>query len=750
MDTADQPILRDIVLLGGGHSHVVLLRRFGMKPLPGVRLTLICRDTHTPYSGMLPGYIAGHYGYDEIHIDLRRLAEFAGARFYHDEAVGLDRAARHVLCSARPPVAYDRLSINIGATPRLSVPGAEHAVPVKPINRLNDRWLALLERVRSRPGPMRLAVVGAGAAGVELTLALQHRLRNELRSLGRDPDELEFHLLCADAQILPTHNAWVRRRFAQLLQQRGAVVHTRAQVSAVEPGRLHTHGAGSLEASEIIWATDAAGAPWLAKTGLELDGRGFIKVSQTLQSVTDPDIFAAGDIASMVDHPREKAGVFAVRQGRPLAENLRRSVQGRPLRRYRPQRRWLALISTGDRAAVASRGEIGFAGAWVWYLKDRIDRRFMTRFSELTAMSARPPPVELALSEPERREAEAAVGMRCAGCGAKVAADPLAGALARLRPPGREDVLVGLDAPDDAAVIRVPSGKTLVQSVDFFRAFVSDPYLFGRIAANHALSDIFAMGAQAQTAMAMVTVPPGLQAKVADTVYQLMAGALASLEQDGCALVGGHTGEGRELSLGFAVTGLADEAALLRKSGLRAGDALLLGKPLGTGVLLAAQARLQARGRWIDAALASMSQSSRRAMECLLAHEARACTDVSGFGLAGHLFEMLRASTVDAQLSLAALPVLEGAEACSEAGILGELQRANLRSGEAVVEARERGPRYPLLFDPQTAGCLLAAVPTARAAACLQALRQLGYAGAAIIGTVRERAGDGPRIVVEA
>ncbi|MEI7785894.1 MAG: FAD-dependent oxidoreductase, partial [Betaproteobacteria bacterium] len=184
MQTPETPVVRDIVLVGGGHSHAVLLRRWAMRPLPGVRLTLICRDTHTPYSGMLPGHIAGHYTFEQVHIDLRTLAQAAGARFFRSEVIGLDRSAGRVLCQGRPPVPYDRVSINIGATPRLGVPGAaSYALPVKPIERFHRHWLELLQRVRSHSGRLRLAVVGAGAGGVELLLALQWRLRGELKAL---------------------------------------------------------------------------------------------------------------------------------------------------------------------------------------------------------------------------------------------------------------------------------------------------------------------------------------------------------------------------------------------------------------------------------------------------------------------------------------------------------------------------------------------------------------------------------------
>jgi selenide,water dikinase len=346
---------------------------------------VICTDVHTPYSGMLPGYVAGHYDYDEVHIDLNRLAVFADARLYRDEVIGLDRANRKVLCRNRPPVPYDVLSINTGSTPQLhDVPGAyQNAIAVKPITRFNDRWLALLDRVQKHVGTTTVAVVGAGAGGVELLLAMQFRLRNELRVLGRDPDDLTFHLFTNNANILPTHNTRVRRTFDAVLAARGVRVHRNAAVAQVSAGRLQTSSGEWVDADEMVWVTRAGGAVWLLDTGLALDADGFIQVTDTLQTVTDSNIFAAGDIAAMVNYPLEKAGVFAVRQGPPLARNLRLSVQGAALKPYRPQRRWLALISTGDQYAVASRGWLGFAGAWVWRWKDWIDRSFMRKFQDL-------------------------------------------------------------------------------------------------------------------------------------------------------------------------------------------------------------------------------------------------------------------------------------------------------------------------------------------------------------------------------
>src|SRR5438309_1612753 len=204
-------IAQDLVLVGGGHAHVHVLKSFGMRPAPGVRVTLVTRDVETPYSGMLPGYVAGHYSFEECHIDLGRLTSFAGARLIRDEAIGLDRDAGTVFTRDHPPIRYDVLSIDIGSAPRSDdVPGAaEHAIAVKPIDRFAARWEALLARTREMPR-LRLAVVGGGAGGVELALSAQHRLA------GLKGDTVEVTLVTREA-LLPSHNARVRKLFDQIL-----------------------------------------------------------------------------------------------------------------------------------------------------------------------------------------------------------------------------------------------------------------------------------------------------------------------------------------------------------------------------------------------------------------------------------------------------------------------------------------------------------------------------------------------------
>ena len=744
MRKSQTPIVKDLVLAGGGHSHVTVLKRFGMKPMPCVRLTLVCRDVHTPYSGMLPGLIAGHYSFDDAHIDLGPLARFAGARLYHEEVVGLDLEEKKLICRGRPPIPYNLLSLNIGSTPDLSqTPGAaENVVPVKPINSFIRRWERLSERILTTRRRLRIGVIGAGAGGVELTLAVQNRLQTLLAEASPPADLPEFHLFSASEQILPTHSPGARTRFDRVLESRGVHVHRGAEIMEVHEGGVHCKNGEKLDLDEILWVTQAGAAPWIRAAGLDVDEKGFVKVNASLQSTSHPEVFAAGDIAAVVNHPREKAGVFAVRQGRPLEGNLRRALLERPLKPFAPQKNFLSLITTGDKWAVASRGNWSLAGKLVWHWKDWIDRRFMRKFNVLPEMSTNEKSdVPHGLASGETLKEISAAAMRCGGCGAKVGATVLSRALSQIKSISREDILIGLNEPDDAAVVSVPEGKVMVHTVDYLRAIVDDPYIFGKIVAHHSLGDIFAMGSEPQSALAIATLPYGLEAKVEDTLTQLLTGATEVLSAAHTALVGGHTSEGAELSLGFVINGLSDPKKVLRKGGMRPGDCLILTKPIGTGALFAADMRLKARGRWISGAVASMLQSNQESAACLGRHGATACTDVTGFGVLGHLVEMTKSSGVDAELHLDSIPVLEGAEETVAAGIVSSLQPQNVRLRRAIrnLESASRHPRYPLIYDPQTAGGFLATMAADRAKDCLKELKSLGYTRAAIIGSVLEK-----------
>ena len=734
-----KPVQTDIVLVGGGHSHVDVLKRFGMKPQPGVRLTLIARDLLTPYSGMVPGLIAQHYTSAECHIDLRPLAAFASARLIHAPATGLDLSNNVVHVAGRPPVRFDLLSLDTGSTPSSAgIAGAENALPVKPIDRFLACQAEMVTKIAEKQGPFHIVVVGGGAGGVELTLSLDQQLRRDAASLKSSPGELSLTIVEAADRLLPSYNAAARHRILRALDARKIGVHTGTKIERIEARNVALSNGETLAADRTILVTNGGAPPWLADCGLALDDRGFVRVDDNLRSPTHANVFAAGDLASMDSHALPKSGVHAVRQGPFLAENLRRTASGDPLKPYRPQKQTLALITTGDRNAIAARGSLSIAGAWVWRWKDWIDRRWMRKYQELPDMSAQ---------NSAGGDADVLEDMRCGGCGAKVPAPILRRALGRLPPQSKDGLAQGLEAPDDAAVLIPPPGKALVQTVDQFRAFVDDPYLFARIAANHCLGDVFAMGAEPHSALAAVMLPHDGEDKIAEDLYQLLAGAIETLAEAGAVLAGGHTGEGAEMAFGLTVNGYADPATLLRKSGLKPGDALILTKPLGTGVLFAADMRTKASSAWIEAAFTSMLRSTGPCVPILRSHGATACTDVTGFGLLGHLVEMLQASGTDAVLDLDAIPLLAGAAGLSVDGIESTLKPDN-QSAVAAHHDPATHIAYPLLFDPQTAGGLLFGVPQDRADACLAELRKTAAPDAAIIGRTVERQGDDPMVTL--
>ncbi len=380
----------DIVLIGGGHAHVHVVRAFGERPLSDVRVTLVARDIATPYSGMLPGVIAGLYAPEQAHIDLKRLAEACGVRFIHAEAIGIDRAAKRVFLAAGPPITYDMLSINVGIAPDLgAIKGAaQHGIAVKPIGAFAAKLQDLRDRCR-HGAVRRIAVIGGGAGGVELLLSVRTRLRADAAAEGRDVDLL-FALVTAKA-LLATHNSAVRRAFERHLAAAAVEVHDYRPVVELADGCVVCRDGKVIPADAMLLATAGAPPAWLAATGLALDPRGFLAVTSTLQVANDPAVFAAGDCAELIETPRERAGVYAVRAGPPLAENLARRARGALPLPWSPQRHHLALISTGERHAVASRGPFMVQGAWVWAAKDWIDRRWIGVYQRPQLMAVRRP-----------------------------------------------------------------------------------------------------------------------------------------------------------------------------------------------------------------------------------------------------------------------------------------------------------------------------------------------------------------------
>jgi len=703
MRDATVPLVKELVLVGGGHAHALVLRRWGMRPVPGARLTLINPGPSAPYTGMLPGHIAGHYDRDSLEIDLVRLARFAGARLILGSVDAIDPVARRVSVPGRAPLAYDLLSIDIGITSDMAdLPGfAEHGVAAKPLARFADRWEAFC----AGDGPARIAVVGGGVAGVELALACAERMKG----LGRAAE------ITVIEKGTVLEGVASRNRLLDALESYGITQIEGVTPVAVTAAAVRLEDGRTIASDLTIGAAGAVPQAWLARCGMEMKD-GFLVVDDQLRSVSHPEVYGAGDCVHLRHAPRPKAGVYAVRAAPVLAWNLRADLTGTQRRPFRPQREFLKLVSLGAKDAVADKAGYALSGRLMWRWKDWIDQRFMDRFRHLPAMPPAVPPAGAARGVAQ----ELAGPAPCGGCGAKLGAGALSG-------------LLGGQPGDDAAVIAVGGARQVI-STDHLRGFTEDPALVARAAAVHAMGDIWAMGAKPQTALATVILPRMATRMQGAWLDEVMAAARAVFDGEGVAVVGGHSSMGAELTLGFTVTGLL-EGDPITLAGARPGDALILSRSIGTGVALAAEMRMLATGAEVAATWAQMATPQGTAA-AILSRAAHAMTDVTGFGLAGHLGNICAASGVGAEVTLEAIPLLPGALRLSRAGVRSTLHPQNRAALEGRVEAPDT-PLGALVFDPQTAGGMLAAVPEAKAAGLVADLRAAGL-DAARIGQATE------------
>ena len=699
------PDTRDLVFVGGGHAHALVLRMWGMNPLPGVRLTVIDPQAAAPYTGMLPGHIAGHYSREELDIDLVRLARFAGARLIQGRAVAMDLSEQVVTVEGYGAVPYDVASVDVGITSDMpAIPGfSENGVAAKPLGRYSAEWADFLER-----GGGDVAVIGGGLAGVELSMAMSHALG----SRGRVS-------LIERGAVLAEQSDRHQRILRKELERWGVALHEQANIAQVQSDCVLLDDDTRVPADMTVGAAGARPHDWLAQTGLALE-RGFIRVDAHLRT-SNPNVYACGDCCHQDPSPRPKAGVYAVRAAPILLNNLKAALGAGQVKAFRPQKTFLKLISLGDKRALADKGGFGPQGALMWKWKDHIDQKFMNMFRDLKPMAG--PAVPAQVADGVREELGGGKPL-CGGCGAKVAAGPLRAALANVTPTSHPDLVTG--PGDDAAIVQMGE-VTQVITTDHLRAFWEDPKVFARITTIHALGDIFAMGARPQTALVNLTLPrmsPRLQER---RLAEVMEGITGALAECGAALAGGHTALGAELSLGLTLTGILDGPART-KAGAQVGDALILTRPLGSGVIMAAEMQLAADGR--DVAALLRAQVEPRTAEANALHGVHALTDVTGFGLGGHLGEMLEASRCGAVIDLSAVPAYSGARELLARGQKSSLHDLNRTAApiDGLIP-----PEAEILYDPQTAGGFLAAVPQSDVPALIAVLKATG-AQPAVIG----------------
>ncbi len=749
MNKNSTPVVTDLVLLGGGHANIQVLKMMAMNPLGGLRITLISDQTHSPYSGMIPGYLAGYYTYEDCHFDLRRLCEELGLRFIKAKIIGIDPQRKKIRLENRADISYDCASINVGIEPRsiekLAQESAFKIIPLKPISQFITHWDQLMADLKEYNGndSLPLAVVGAGAAGVEISIILK-------MLIDKNHWNATVSLIHRHDTLVSEKDRQAQNQLLKTLNVLNINLSQNTEVLEVQENGLVLKGANGFVHTDVFYraliATQAAAPKWFKDSGLPVNQDGFLMVTEKLLVEHEDSLFAAGDCIHFSPSPLKKAGVYAVRQGMTLEHNIRAFfTRQSSLKNFHPKTNVLSLITIGDRKALVHQDSASLlrvlSPALLWTVKDWIDRRFMARFQAET-FAVNPGQVNKVMPEPKSSLVpEDWQDNTCGGCGSKLGASTLTQSLNKLTIPPDDFVLLGVKDWEDCALTQVSENTLCLQTIDQFRSFISDPFLLGQIATQHALSDIYAMGGIAKTVQVGLTLCAASEKIHGEDIFQVMSGVLDILTKNATALVGGHTGEGAELAIAIAVQGEVAPKQILRKQLTEPGNQLILTKPIGTGVIFAANMLAQANGKWVDAALLSMLQSNKTALETIRVFAVSGCTDITGFGLLGHAFEMLSKNSdnrLGIKIDYKAIPLFDGVTQLFEKGYFASIAGKNFESLRTVLSADINNQNFPALFDPQTSGGLLFSVPFHQTEGCLKALHQNGISKACVIGEVIE------------
>ncbi|WP_320665067.1 selenide, water dikinase SelD [Prochlorococcus sp. MIT 1223] len=698
-----------LVLAGGGHSHALMLMRWAANSQfrPKGLITLVNRNSTTIYSGMFPGVIAREYCWNDAQIDLRVLADRAEVVLVIDEILGLNAKEKTLFLKHRPNLNFSRISLDFGSSTNTSkfnqsLNSEALAIPIKPFNKALD--FIKSEDIRSSASKEKtFSVIGAGFAGLEIAFALRKRWPER-------PLQLQFTSKKLSEKIKNV-----------LISERISLVERDVPISG-----------------PALLCTGNQPPEWIKNSGLPLEVSGRISTLATFQSTLYPYVFAVGDCGVLKESPRPPSGVWAVRAASKLARNIERQTEGKKLLVWKPQKRALQIVGGPFKPEVdlawAFWGEklIG-PHPWIWFWKKFIDRRFMRMFDDISMMASH------SQNDDEKK--------LCRGCAAKLASEPLREALKESNVNGLEN-----NSEDAALVFKSSSGENLIQSVDGFPSLISDPWLNARLTALHACSDIWATGGVVISAQPIVTLPAVPDGVQKELLVQVLGGIRSALEPQDARIIGGHTLESRSqtpgiianaIQISLSVNGLiSSENKAWNKNGLQEGDVILLSRSLGSGVIFAASMQGAVDPSDLDFAIAQMNLSQHSLLLNLFNKQSQqcnsdafhACTDITGFGLLGHLWEMLSSSNsklleneltpLKIILMAEAIPSFPGVLRLLAAGHRSTFASANRRFwrlfepkgnmgswfewdlGNIPLESKHHQQIMELIVDPQTCGPL--------------------------------------------
>jgi len=693
------PITNDLVLIGGGHSHLSVLMKLSKKPLNGNRITLITNEIDTPYSGMIPGYIEGIYSWRDSHIDLYRLCLKLNVRFIHAEVERVSAHEKEIYFKDRPKIKFDVLSINTGiqSNNREIKGAAKYCLPVKPISKLANNFLNKITNFKS------IAFIGGGAGSVELALAIKKRFLN----INQD---IKITIITGKRGLLSTFPQKTKLTSLKTLEKFKIDIIEYKRVLEVKPKQIILSDKSMLKIDKAILSTNSMTPKWLAKSDILLTKDNYILVNKSFQT-NYKYVFASGDVIDFNNQNLKKAGVFAVRSGKPLAINIRKFILGKKLVEYKFNKNYLALIGTSKRSAIATKYNLTFNSRFFFYLKKYIDQNFIKKFSDFkirkkfTLEALKTDVLNIFVKHKEKITDENDI-MQCKGCAAKVPLNALKQALPK-------DIV---STSEDA--VSVPGHPELYQTVDMISSIITDPFLLGKIAANHSISDMVSVNSKITSAMMILQLPLSKTEINSRDLEQVLLGANEIFKTIDCPLIGGHTmiGKDKDPIIGFSILGQKQKKIKIMKNRrkIKTKDLLILTEKIGSGLIFAGINNYLIDSHFQIDVIKQMIKGNLNFGKISNQLNILSMTDITGFGLANHLLNLIKRDNSKTGLTIYPnkIPLFEGVNECLNKDIKSSLFKSNYDIAQKdIIYKRDKSKLDNILYDPQTVGGIAFIIP---------------------------------------
>ncbi len=673
---------KQLVLIGGGHANVQVLKKLCMNNIKGLHTILISEHFEAIYSGMTPGHIHKEFSKEEISIDLQRLCFNAGATFIKDKVIKLDTNLKELHLQNFPSVNYDLLSINTGSisnTKKINIENSSKCFFVKPISLLIKNLSQIDQIVKSNKN--KIVIIGGGVASYELAFSLKRRY------------ESFFEITILGKKILKEKNLNKKtkndlKRIAENLN----IKECQGEVTSISKKYLTLNNGKKIDCDLSLISTGASIESWLLESNLTKDEKGFIKVNENLLSINDKNIFVTGDACSIENKPKPKSGVMAVRQGETLKENIFLKLTGKKLIKFKPQKNWLYLIGTYKNYALLNYFFLSFHSQWCWILKVWIDRNFINNFKFTNNLQMAKRNFEL--------ENFKNTMMYCQGCGSKVSKNTLINYIKK----NSDNIYL-----KDSSIVNNQSLQIL-QTIDHTKLFSSlNPFDFGKISYLHSQNDILAAGGEVKSLSVSLSVPFSENSVEKFYLEYFMEGIKHEADKNDCIISSGHSYQSQEPGITLTLNG--EIKSNVSKNSAKVGDLIYLSKPLGTGYLLAAYFNNSdmLSGNDFEKILNNLKKENFFAVNSARNSDSQTMTDISGFGLSSHLIDICLSSNLSSELILSPDILIN-----SNIDLLRMFQstsfKNNHNSSRGYVKISENHPLKNILFDPQTNGPMLIAI----------------------------------------